>query len=473
MPAQAVRNSVQDEFQLEINRMRNSLSALALKNFMFDGVNKNGNVGGVMEGKKTDPSKVEKQAQLEPKEEKSSLVKPSSEASVEPNHLRIEIPLAVKSQLPVIENQPVSVNQKPSFPSESKVVIVEQHSFAKPAVSFATHPTALARQSFVSTEFSVVEPPKEVSYRRSLSKHRQETTRTQSKSIDPSDVIIALTLSQENINENKPKATRVHFAEAKLMVKEPSRDSDEVAKINNESEMPWQKKHHYRTVTPFFKPQNKTKAISSENIAVDLSFRPIETSRSTEDITKAVLKPVPVFASKSYQELPRSYEFKPFDEFQTKSSDDLLMDNIDGVRKPESKRHKLLRIRSTSNNSLNRYSDQLVYENFHYEFPEIPMSADNVKMRKKAPQPLPRSSDDLSKRHSKTVVYVLDKERDEFVLESPLKVTEQNLFDEVYEDVLLRNNVTRDSDSTMFYSLVDSRDDRKFLQIYLLLSADG
>jgi hypothetical protein len=248
-----------------------------------------------------------------------------------------------------------------------------------------------------------------------------------------------LTASQEKLDESKPRG--VHFAvddEPKKLSKEPSRDSDEVALI---TELPWHKKHEYRTVTPFLKP-NKKKTISNENVSVD--FRPIETSQSTENLNLEILKPVPIFASKSFQELPTSGDFKPFDYFQTKSSDDLLSSNIDGVRKPESKRHKLMRIRSTSINSLNRLSDQLVYQNFDYE---VPMSADVVMRRKKPPLPLPRMTD------SKTIVYVLDKEKDEFVLEKST--------DEAYEEVLLCNEVDRNSDSSLFKSLVDSRDDCK------------
>jgi hypothetical protein len=55
-----------------------------------------------------------------------------------------------------------------------------------------------------------------------------------------------------------------------------------------------------------------------------------------------------------------------------------------------------------------------------------------------------------------TNVCVLYKERDEFVIESP--PMEPNIFNQAYENVLLRNNVTRDSDATFFYSLVDSRE---------------
>jgi hypothetical protein len=37
-------------------------------------------------------------------------------------------------------------------------------------------------------------------------------------------------------------------------------------------------------MTPFFKQQNKSKAVSIENVSLNTAFRPIETSRSTEDI---------------------------------------------------------------------------------------------------------------------------------------------------------------------------------------------
>ncbi|CRL05366.1 CLUMA_CG018179, isoform A [Clunio marinus] len=416
---QSSNNNSHDEFQMEINRMRNSLTALTLKNFMFDGT--------VKEQKKAE--KI--------------------------------------------------VTQK-----------VERHDLPPKIVTetFPKNPELLARnvsrdEKFVEAKTEIVEPLVNVSdppvVKRSLSKHRKDPTRTQSNLIDPNDIVAALTASQEKLEidnkpkivDTKPKIVRVHFAEhakpeKKVFIKQPSRDSDEVALINNNketsnnNELPWQKKHEYRTVTPFFKPKNKAKAISDENVSVDINFRPIELSRSIEDVNQEIVKPVPIFASKSFQELPKVREFKPFDEFQTKSSDDLLLGNIDGARKPESKRHKLMRIRSTSNNTLNRLSDQLVYENFHYDIPEVnSTTADNF-MRKKAPQPLPRVMDENgnnSIRQSKTIVYVLDKEKDEFILEEPK--SNENLFDDVYEDVLLRNNVSRDTDSSMFYSLIDSRDD--------------
>lgn len=309
------------------------------------------------------------------------------------------------------------------------------------------------------------EQPQPVTFKRNTSKHRQDPIRTQSGIFNQDDIIKALTESQEKLSQTESQVSvkqkqKVKFADVHetdnrpKMFKDSSRESDEVATIN---ELPWQKKNRgYKTVTPFFKPKSNIKALSNENIADEQpkSFRPIKSSHSIEDINKQIVRPVPLLASKSYQELPTKFE--PFDDFRTKSSDDLLLDNIDGVRKiTESKTHRLLRIRSTSSDRLDRSNDQLVYENFNYE---IPLSADNVALRtKKKPMPQPRLSADvneLKKRESKTVVYVLDKEKDEFVLQ-PSEI------DDAYESVLVQNNVDAYRDSDYFKYLLNSREDCK------------
>ncbi|KAL7020453.1 hypothetical protein ACKWTF_011539 [Chironomus riparius] len=355
--------SSNDEVQFEINRMRNSLNALTLKNFMFD-------------------------------------VKNESEEEI----IRMEV---------------------------KEIEVTEE--LAKPPL------------------------------RQASSKHRQESNRTYSGLINQDDILKALMESQEEINdaENSVKQKqKVKFAEEDEIdgrpkaLKDSSRESDEVAIIN---ELPWQKKHRgHKTVTPYFKPKNKIKALSNENVSEvpkPIEFQPIERNRSSENIPKQLVRPVPIlFSSKSYQELPTKFE--PFDNFRTKSSDDLLLDDIDGIRKiTESKTHKLLRMRSCSNNSLDRSSDQIIYENFNYE---VPLSADQVMMRtKKKPLPQPRLSADvneLKKRTSKTVVYVLDKQKDEFVLQ-PSEI------DDAYENVLVQNNVDAYHDSDFFNSLLSSRDD--------------
>lgn len=390
------KNKGHDEFQVEVNRMRNSLNALTLKHFMFENMTR----------------KDDEEVSMERKE----LV-----ASEYPMEIKkIGSDTIVKKEVPVA---PITIREQ----VVEKPIITRVHFEEKPKAKARISAEIVSKEYFPAVEKS------------------QISSKISSHTTVRKDVTFIETKEQK---EEKPIAPRVHFEEkTKLLFKEPSRESDEVANINNE--LPWQKKHQYRTVTPYFKPDTENNRAIEE---VGLAFRPIDTSRSTEDLSLEILKPVPIFASKSYQELSKEVHFKPFDSFQTKSSDDLLFNNIDGLRKPESKRHKLLRIRSTSNSNL--------YENLNYGRAEVPLSADSF-MRTKAPLPMPRSMDDLSesnnKRHSRTIVYVLDKERDEFVLEGPQMA--ENMFDEVYEDVLLRNNVTRDTDSTLFYSLVESRED--------------
>ncbi|XP_070506060.1 cytospin-A isoform X2 [Chironomus tepperi] len=353
--------SSNDEVQLEINRMRNSLNALTLKNFMFD-------------------------------------VKNESEEEI----MRMEV---------------------------KEIAVTEESAL----------------------------PP----LRQSTSKHRQVSNRTHSGLFNQDDILMAMMDSQEEINEaehsvkHKPKVKFSEQDETDSLpkaLKDSSRESDEVATIN---ELPWQKKHRaHKTVTPYFKPKNKIKALSNENVSEvpkPIEFQPIEINMSSENIPKQLVRPVPLFSSKSYQELPTKFE--PFDNFRTKSSDDLLLDDIDGIRKiTESKTHKLLRMRSCSNNSLDR-SSEIIYENFNYE---VPLAADQVMMRtKKKPMPQPRLSPDvneLKKRTSKTIVYVLDKDKDEFVLQ-PSDI------DDAYENVLVQNDVDAYRDSDFFNSLLSSRDD--------------
>jgi hypothetical protein len=387
-----------DEFLLELTRMRNSLNALTLKNFMFD---KNFDGGEEI------------------------------------------ISMEVKA---VATSEDVAKEEE-TLPSSSH----------KPPISF----------------------------RRSLSKHRQDG-RTQSGLISHDDVLKALSESEEKLDETAKIKSKVHFAidddddgeneeekRKKSLPKNSSRESDEVATIN---ELPWQKSSNrgHKTVTPFFKPEtkNQIKALSSENVA-QISFRPIKSSKSIEEVDKQIVRPVPLLASISYQELPTvKNEFKSLDDFVTKSNEDLLLDDVDGTRRvKESKTHKLLRIRSVSNNSLDwSNEEQVIYENFDYE---IPLSTDNVTMRKKLkpPVPQPRLSAEINSRNrnsierkSKTIVYVLDKEKDEFVLESPEPDEEE------YEAILYENCIDQYRDSAMFNALLNSRDDCKSESNFFFMS---
>lgn len=251
--------------------------------------------------------------------------------------------------------------------------------------------------------------------------------------------IIGETFERENFTEKTLDSSR-SIARVRVTFKdidEPatdspglSRDSAEITSIIEE--LPWNKKHTYRNVTPFAKKVSKTESSA---------FRPIETSISTEDLSQQILRPVPIFASTSFQDLSKMH-VDVHEGFKAKSIDDLLLSNIDGCRKPESKRHKLVRMRSTSNSSLNQTSASLN------------LTTDQTK-KGKAPKPLPRSTDN---RHSTTVVYVLDKKRDEFVLEENFSDPQLS---NPYENVLVSNNVDCQSTSSTFDSLFISYEDRK------------
>lgn len=521
------RHNVQDEFQVELNRVRNSLTALTLRNFMMRDEDEEGSFvenKEILEGnekmlkfpdypeellrfeeglkmgkamkwaesdgvkeKLSDDDKSSKKLSVSSEklsksteklstsseklfksteklskstEKHSKLLTRSEKLSEKPSRFKEDqrkllkspkVPEGQEKLLKLPDSPEKLLNLNNPFGTESKLTKnktyqqiefdlpveaskkLPESSFEQEKLSkFPESPQKLHKPKNFDENFQnlsvPIKPISEVpDFRRSLSKHRQDAIRTQSTFVDPNDVLFALTASQEKLESEKPKVVRFVEKPKKLLT-EPSRDSDEIATIIcGETELPWQKKHQYRTVTPFLKPKTE-----------EIAFRPIESSLSTEDVNLEILKPVPIFASKSFQELPRaSWDFQPFDHFHTKSSDDLLMSNIDGARKPESKRHRMMRIRSESNGSLN------AYENFRYELPQ-PATANFL--RQKPPQPLPRTS-------SKTIVYVLDKHRDEFVLEDP------SSFEEVYEDVQWRS-----SDSILFNSLVDSRDDRKLLR---------
>lgn len=482
-PAQSL--SVQDEFQVEVNRMRNSLNALTLKHFMFESGSREQLSEPVKREWRGDVQEFQKIEVAEPRvERKVDFVEPKvglvgrKVEIVGPKVVFVEPKVDfVQAKVEIVEPKAVAHNTadvdaggRGAIPKSSLSETASVNSTGRLAFEQALNADeALSEAMNMETQFEMrseasstkPKPETEIPFERRLSKHRRDPNRTKSGHVDPDTIIAALSESQ-----SKPK--KVDFVTAKpftatpkavvfdevpgyrppVLFKQPSRDSDEVAGIIDE--LPWQKKHQYRTVTPFFKKTKKS--ASHDDLSEAIVFRPIESSRSTEDVNKAILKPVPVFASKSFQEIPAPRSFKPFNHFQTKSSDDLLFDNIDGVRKPESKRHKLMRIRSTSSNTLNRLSDQLVYENFHYTIPEATSASTEDFMRKKAPRPLPRVIDGTAKRNSKTIVYVLDKERDEFVLEDEAAI------DDAYEEVVANNQMVQSSDR-LFDSLLDSRDD--------------
>lgn len=152
----------------------------------------------------------------------------------------------------------------------------------------------------------------------------------------------------------------------------------------------------------------------------ELEFKPIATSRSTENLA-TVVKPIaqyPESMSKSTQDLTKfsdsEFAFRPLT--ISKSSDDILVPDIDGIRKISTSKYKKYQ-RAKSDERLNQMDEDL-YANL----PIGSFSKQSIKPvdGNRKPHPLPRSCDgQAGDRTSKTIVFVLDKEKDHFVLEDP------------------------------------------------------
>lgn len=153
----------------------------------------------------------------------------------------------------------------------------------------------------------------------------------------------------------------------------------------------------------------------------ELEFKPIATSRSTENLATALVKPIPLYPqtmSKSTQDLSKSndseFVFRPL--VISKSSDDILLPDIDGIRKISTSKYKKYN-RAKSDERLNQLDEDL-YANL----PIGSFAKQSIKPvdGHRKPHPLPRSNEGQpGQRTSKTIVYVLDKEKDHFVLEDP------------------------------------------------------
>lgn len=146
-------------------------------------------------------------------------------------------------------------------------------------------------------------------------------------------------------------------------------------------------------------------------------FKPIQISRSTENLSTILVKPIPVYPqtlSKSTQDLSKlndsEFVFRPL--AISKSSDDILLPDIDGIRKISASKYK--KSRPKSEEILNRMDEDL-YANL----PIGSFAKQSIKPVEgnRKPHPLPRTNE--GQRTSKTIVYVLDKEKDHFVLEDP------------------------------------------------------
>lgn len=155
----------------------------------------------------------------------------------------------------------------------------------------------------------------------------------------------------------------------------------------------------------------------AEESVSELEFKPIQTSRSIENLSTILVRPIPRYPpelSKSTQDLSKSNDsefiFHPLS--ISKSSDDILLPDIDGIRKIAASKHRKYKHKSEEK------IDQLE-EDLYANLPIGSFSKQSIKpvQGHRKPHPLPRLNE--GQRTSKTIVYVLDKEKDQFVLEDP------------------------------------------------------
>lgn len=289
-------------------------------------------------------------------------------------------------------------------------------------------------------------------------KHRNEDERYKSGSVNLDDINVAL--SNENLSESKTSSSNVETDEMSKNVALPSividkkvkpgvkfeidetdsaRSSYEVAAINA---MPWQKKHQYRQVTPAFKEpkqlQKNFPQITENRLISGSNFKPIIMSNSTDNLllssqkldqnNSQLLRPIPVFASHSIQDLRTIDSLEETRNepmlFPSKSTDDLVFHDIDGIRKS---------IRSLTNYRKMKNRAHGSQNDLHESSNKTDRNLNVHYINNKKPLPLPRTksnefgipapaivtaSSEKPNESKNAVVYVIDKEINEFVLES-------------------------------------------------------
>lgn len=225
---------------------------------------------------------------------------------------------------------------------------------------------------------------------------------------------------------------------------------------------PWQKQHEYRPMSVVLKDKQEDHPPPPPPLAnISFNFKPIGAvaSASEEDIRekgshgKSVLSPTPIYSSVSVQNLLDGRESGQKEEeeatihgsldnlFKSKSSDDLVMPDIDGIQGIRSNKYKKIRhdLRSSASHeeiAKEPKQQQEEEEDFYENLDKIREEVKHLKMeaadldRKKAemevfirpvvkkPKPLPRvNSETELNRSSKTLSFVFDAKANEFVLE--------------------------------------------------------
>lgn len=244
--------------------------------------------------------------------------------------------------------------------------------------------------------------------RRSTSKSRRDSSRVKSGFISAVDIQLAMGNSLKNDDEIEIVN---EFKEIPPLL--PSSVPPPLSMIHSETselQLPWHKKHEYRPISKSFLDDLDT-----------VSFKQVEVVSSSDE-----------FLGESSSKLSKPSDFYPKDEkILSKSTDDLLHADVDGLRKSirsmknKSKKNKIY----SSTNSLLQL-DESLYENLNTKsMPDLTENLDKeISIKKPLPLPRVNSIKDISaeNRNSKTLTFVLDKEKDEFVLEEPIKTDPSN-----------------------------------------------
>lgn len=197
---------------------------------------------------------------------------------------------------------------------------------------------------------------------------------------------------------------------------------------------PWQKEHEYRPMSAVMRANT---APVVDHPKESTFFAPIVVSQSEENLFEVkeipkLLTPQAIYASKSVQNLVDENPHDLTSLFLSKSSDDLIMPDIDGIRNAtKSAKYKHMKNRQISHqtSSHSNLNDNDVYANLEdmkREVDQLKNKAAESDRRKaeldfkilpvvKKPQPLPRiNSQSEIDRSSKTIVFSLDPNTNEF-----------------------------------------------------------
>lgn len=212
---------------------------------------------------------------------------------------------------------------------------------------------------------------------------------------------------------------------------------------------PWQKQHEYRPMSVVLKDKSQEDPLKT----IQFNFKPIGAVASNEDMSKdtkeTLIAPLPIYSSQSVQDLldVSSDDHRKHNQvhgsldnlFMSKSSDDLIMrdiDGIQGIRSHKYKKHRHAIRPSMSCDGLIKESsvnEEEIYQNLEKireEVKQLKLEAISDMDRRKTemeivlrpvvkkPVPLPRvGSENELNRSSKTLSFVFDPKSNEFVLE--------------------------------------------------------